>query len=163
VKVAILMGSSSDLPVMEEASAMLRRFGVDFEMHIMSAHRTPDEVASFARSAREKGFSVIIAGAGMSAHLAGVVAAHTTLPVIGVPLSSSPLNGMDALLAMVQMPPGVPVATVSLGKAGAQNAALLAVEVLAIADEALRRKLGAHREDMKRKVLEQDAALPKPG
>jgi len=163
VKVAILMGSSSDLPVMEEASAMLRRFGVDFEMHIMSAHRTPDEVASFARSAREKGFSVIIAGAGMSAHLAGVVAAHTTLPVIGVPLSSSPLNGMDALLAMVQMPPGVPVATVSLGKAGAQNAALLAVEVLAIADEALRRKLEAHREDMKRKVLEQDAALPKPG
>ncbi|HPC48479.1 MAG TPA: 5-(carboxyamino)imidazole ribonucleotide mutase, partial [Deltaproteobacteria bacterium] len=89
MKVAILMGSSSDLPVMEEASAMLRRFGVDFEMHIMSAHRTPDEVASFARSAREKGFSVIIAGAGMSAHLAGVVAAHTTLPVIGVPLSSS--------------------------------------------------------------------------
>ncbi len=163
MKVAILMGSSSDLPVMEEASAMLRRFGVDFEMHIMSAHRTPDEVASFARSAREKGFSVIIAGAGMSAHLAGVVAAHTTLPVIGVPLSSSPLNGMDALLAMVQMPPGVPVATVSLGKAGAQNAALLAVEVLAIADEALRRKLEAHREDMKRKVLEQDAALPKPG
>jgi len=159
MKVAVLMGSPSDLPVMEEARALLDRFGVDCEMRIMSAHRSPEEVASFARSARERGVSVVIAGAGMAAHLAGVVAAHTTLPVIGVPVASSPLGGLDALLSMVQMPPGVPVATVSVGKAGAKNAALLAVEILALGDEGLRKTLDAYREDMRRQVLEEDAKL----
>lgn len=161
MKVAIIMGSSSDVPVMEEATSVLRQFGLECEMRIMSAHRTPGEVARFASSARDNGFSVIIAGAGMAAHLAGVIAAHTTLPVIGVPLDASPLNGMDALLAMVQMPPGIPVATVSIGKAGAKNAALLAVQILSLTDASLRAKLDAYREDMRRSVLEQDAAIPK--
>lgn len=159
MKVAILMGSKSDLPVMEEAAAVLRQFGLQHEMRIMSAHRTPDEVMSFAKAARDDGYSMIIAGAGMAAHLAGVIAAHTTLPVIAVPIASSSLNGMDALLAMVQMPPGVPVATMGIGKAGAKNAALLAVEILALASEGLARKLDQYRADMRRTVIEEDAGI----
>ncbi|MCU0577053.1 MAG: 5-(carboxyamino)imidazole ribonucleotide mutase [Desulfobacterota bacterium] len=159
MKVAILMGSKSDLTVMEESAAMLRQFGIAYEMRIMSAHRTPDEVMKFSRDARDNGFSVIIAGAGMAAHLAGVIAAHTTLPVIGVPIASSPLNGMDALLAMVQMPPGVPVATVSIGKAGARNAALLALEILALNNGGVLKKLDQYRSDMRRTVLEEDDSI----
>jgi phosphoribosylaminoimidazole carboxylase PurE protein len=159
MKVAILMGSKSDLSVMEEAAAVLKQFGVQHEMRIMSAHRTPEEVMAFTKAARDNGFSVIIAGAGMAAHLAGVIAAHTTLPVIAVPIASSPLGGMDSLLAMVQMPPGIPVATVSIGKPGAKNAALLAIEMLSLASEALRGKLDQYRSDMRRTVLEEDAGI----
>ena len=159
MKVAVLMGSKSDLSIMEEASAVLKQFSIDCEMRIMSAHRTPDEVLAFSRDAKANGFSVIIAGAGMAAHLAGVIAAHTTLPVIGVPIASSSLNGMDALLAMVQMPPGVPVATVSVGKAGAKNAALLAVEILALNNEGLQKRLAQYRSDMRKTVLEEDDSI----
>jgi phosphoribosylaminoimidazole carboxylase PurE protein len=128
-------------------------------MRIMSAHRTPEEVLAFSKDAKANGFSVIIAGAGMAAHLAGVVAAHTTLPVIGVPIASSSLGGLDALLAMVQMPPGVPVATMGIGKAGAKNAALLAIEILALNDEALRKRLAQYRSDMRKTVLEEDDSI----
>ena len=159
MKVAVLMGSKSDLSIMEEASAVLKQFSIDCEMRIMSAHRTPDEVLAFSRDAKANGFSVVIAGAGMAAHLAGVIAAHTTLPVIGVPIASSSLNGMDALLAMVQMPPGVPVATVSVGKAGAKNAALLAVEILALNNEGLQKRLAQYRSDMRKTVLEEDDSI----
>ena len=159
MKVAVLMGSKSDLTVMEESAATLKQFGLDCEMRIMSAHRTPEEVLAFSKDAKANGFSVIIAGAGMAAHLAGVVAAHTTLPVIGVPIASSSLGGLDALLAMVQMPPGVPVATMGIGKAGAKNAALLAVEILALNDEALRKKLAQYRSGMRKTVLEEDDSI----
>jgi len=159
MKVAVLMGSKSDLTVMEESAATLKQFGLDCEMRIMSAHRTPEEVLTFSKDAKANGFSVIIAGAGMAAHLAGVVAAHTTLPVIGVPIASSSLGGLDALLAMVQMPPGVPVATMGIGKAGAKNAALLAVEILALNDEALRKRLAQYRSDMRKTVLEEDDSI----
>jgi len=159
MKVAILTGSKSDLPVMEEAAAMLRQFGVQHEMRIMSAHRTPEEAMAFTRAARDNGFSMIIAGAGMAAHLAGVIAAHTTLPVIAVPIASSTLGGLDALLAMVQMPPGVPVATMGIGKPGAKNAALLAVEILALSDEGLAKKLDQYRTDMRRTVTEEDESI----
>lgn len=159
MKVAVLMGSKSDLTVMEESAATLKQFGLDCEMRIMSAHRSPEEVLTFSKDAKANGFSVIIAGAGMAAHLAGVVAAHTTLPVIGVPIASSSLGGLDALLAMVQMPPGVPVATMGIGKAGAKNAALLAVEILALNDEALRKKLAQYRSDMRMTVLEEDYSI----
>ena len=161
MKVAVLMGSKSDLPVMEESAAILRQFGVSFEMRILSAHRTPDEVASIARTARENGLSAIIAGAGMSAHLAGVIAAHTTLPVIAVPIDASSLGGLDALLAMVQMPPGIPVATMGIGKAGAKNAALLALSIRSIADAGIREKLDAYRSDLKKAVLEADEGVRK--
>ncbi len=161
MKVAVLMGSKSDLPVMEESAAILRQFGVSFEMRILSAHRTPDEVASIARTARENGLSAIIAGAGMSAHLAGVIAAHTTLPVIAVPIDASSLGGLDALLAMVQMPPGIPVATMGIGKAGAKNAALLALSILSLADAGIREKLDAYRSDLKKAVLEADEGVRK--
>ena len=159
MKVAVLMGSKSDLTVMEESAATLKQFGLDCVVRIMSAHRTPEEVLSFSKDAKANGFSVIIAGAGMAAHLAGVVAAHTTLPVIGVPIASSSLGGLDALLAMVQMPPGVPVATMGIGKAGAKNAALLAVEILALNDEALRKRLAQYRSDMRKTVLEEDDSI----
>ncbi len=159
MKVAVLMGSKSDLTVMEESAATLKQFGLDCEMRIMSAHRTPEEVLAFSKDAKTNGFSVIIAGAGMAAHLAGVIAAHTTLPVIGVPIASSSLGGLDALLAMVQMPPGVPVATMGIGKAGAKNAALLAVEILALNDEALRKRLAQYRSDMRKTVLEEDDSI----
>lgn len=161
MKIAVLMGSKSDLSVMEESAAILRQFGVPFEMRILSAHRTPDEVASLARTAREKGFAAIIAGAGMSAHLAGVIAAHTTLPVIAVPIDASALSGLDALLSMVQMPPGIPVATMGIGKAGAKNAALLALSILSLADAGIKEKLDLYRCDMKKDVLEADEGIRK--
>lgn len=161
MKIAVIMGSKSDLPVLEECVAVLRQFGIPFEMRILSAHRTPDEVADFARSAKENGFGAIIAGAGMSAHLAGVIAAHTTLPVIGVPIDSSSLNGMDALLSMAQLPPGIPVATMGIGKAGAKNAALFAAEILATSQPELLERLALHRKDMKKGVLEADESVKK--
>jgi len=144
-KVAVLMGSDSDLPVMREAVEMLRRFEVPCDVRVLSAHRSPEVTADFARSARGEGFACIIAGAGGAAHLAGVVAAHTSLPVIGVPLAASDLGGLDALLATVQMPAGVPVATVAVGKAGARNAGLLAVEILALSDNGLCERLDEYR------------------
>lgn len=149
-KVAIVMGSGSDRPVMEKAGQMLEEFGVDHETRVMSAHKTPDEAISFAASAAANGFSVIIAGAGKAAHLAGVMAAKSLLPVIGVPINAS-LDGMDALLATVQMPTGIPVATVAID--GASNAALLAIAILAIGDEELTVRLEQFREDLAEKTL----------
>ena len=156
-KVGILLGSDSDLPVVERAFEVLRELDIPFEAHIYSAHRTPAEAADFTKGAREAGFGVLIAAAGMAAHLAGAVAANTTLPVIGIPCKSSVLDGMDALLSTVQMPSGIPVATVAIG--GAANAALLAAEILAVSDDALAAKLIAKRESDKAKVLAKDAAL----
>ena len=156
-KVGILLGSDSDLPIVERAFEVLRELDIPFEAHIYSAHRTPKEAADFTSGAREAGFGVLIAAAGMAAHLAGAVAANTTLPVIGIPCKSSVLDGMDALLSTVQMPSGIPVATVAIG--GAANAALLAAEILAVSDEALAEKLIAKRESDKAKVLAKDAAL----
>jgi phosphoribosylaminoimidazole carboxylase PurE protein len=155
-KVAVLMGSDADLPVMQEAVEMLGRFGVPCEVRVLSAHRSPEAVAEFARTAGKRGFACVIAGAGGAAHLAGAVAAHTTLPVIGVPLVTGELGGMDALLATVQMPAGVPVATVAVGKAGATNAALLAVEILAVTDESLRDRLEAFRREQAQAVADKD-------
>jgi 5-(carboxyamino)imidazole ribonucleotide mutase len=145
-KVAILMGSASDRDTMAPAADTLARYGVEADVRIMSAHRTPAVVAEFASSARANGYSAIICGAGLAAHLAGAVAAHTTLPVIGVPLASGALNGVDALYATVQMPKGIPVATVAIG--GAMNAALLAVQMLAVTDDDLTKELLRHREEM---------------
>jgi phosphoribosylaminoimidazole carboxylase PurE protein len=159
MKVAVLMGSKSDLGVMEECAAILRQFGIDYEMRILSAHRTPEEVVHFSQKAQENGFSAIIAGAGMAAHLAGVIASHTLLPVIGVPIDSSSLGGLDALLSMVQMPPGIPVAVMGIGKAGARNAALLAAEMLSLKDESLRARLRQYRQDIMKAVLEEDDNL----
>jgi len=156
MKVAVLMGSKSDLTVMEESAAILKQFGIRHEIRILSAHRTPGEVIAFSTSAQENGFSVIIAGAGMAAHLAGIIAAHTLLPVIAVPINSSSLGGIDSLLAMVQMPPGVPVATMGIGKPGAKNAALLAVQMLSFKDESLLARLKQYRHDMAKTVLEED-------
>ena len=156
-KVGIIMGSDSDLPVIRKAADTLSAFGVPFEVHIMSAHRTPDAAAAFARSARENGFGAIIAAAGMAAHLAGVIAAYTTLPVIGVPCKSNQLDGMDALLSTVMMPSGIPVATVAIG--GAVNAALLCCEIFAVTDEALAEKLLAKRRKDEATVLEKNAAV----
>jgi phosphoribosylaminoimidazole carboxylase, PurE protein len=149
-KVAIMMGSDSDLPTMEEAVKVLREYGVDCEVKILSAHRSPDDTAKFAKNARKKGFSVIIAGAGGAAHLAGVVASHTTLPVIGVPMDTKELKGIDSLLSTVQMPSGVPVATVAIGKTGAKNAAILALQILGVSDKAMEKKL----ENLKRSLVE---------
>ncbi len=156
-KVAIIMGSDSDLPVVEKAIEKLDEYGVPFEVHVYSAHRTPEEARNFACNAGEKGFGVIIAAAGKAAHLAGALAANTTLPVIGIPIKSSALDGMDALLSTVQMPPGIPVATVAID--GAANAALLAMEILALSDDALAAKLAKARRKEAAKVLEKDAAL----
>jgi phosphoribosylaminoimidazole carboxylase PurE protein len=144
--VGILMGSKSDLPRMEPASKVLEELGIPHEVHVMSAHRTPEKVAEYSRDAEANGLRVLIAGAGMAAHLAGAVAAHSLLPVIGVPLDGSALNGFDALLATVQMPPGIPVATVAVGSAGAKNAAVLAARILALSDEGIAERLRAHRE-----------------
>jgi phosphoribosylaminoimidazole carboxylase PurE protein len=161
LKVWIAMGSDSDLPVMEEAARTLDSFGIPYEIDVTSAHRTPHETARLAAGLEDGGFGVAILGAGHAAHLAGVVAAHTTLPVIGVPLPSSALQGLDALLSTVQMPGGVPVATVAIGKSGAQNAAILAAQILAIGDPALRARLRQHKDDMARKVMEKNRALKK--
>ena len=157
-KVAILMGSDSDLPVVRRAADTLLSFGVPFEMHVYSAHRTPEEARNFACNARAAGFGAIIAAAGMAAHLAGAIAANTTLPVIGIPLRSTAFsNGIDALLATVQMPSGIPVATVAVD--GAVNAALLSIQILAVSDPELARKLDAKRKADSARVLEKDAAL----
>ena len=155
--VLIAMGSESDLPQVKPAAEMLRELGVPHEMHIASAHRTPDRAIALARDARKRGLRVIIAAAGGAAHLAGVLAAHTTLPVIGLPIASGPLGGMDALLSTVQMPKGVPVATVAIN--GAENAALLAAEILAIEDLGLAQRLAKMREEMAQKVEAAGAAL----
>ncbi len=151
-QVSVIMGSKSDLKIMEKATAILKDFGVSYEVKVLSAHRSPEMTAQFAKSARERGVRVIIAGAGMAAHLAGVVASHTTLPVIGVPIDSSSLKGLDALLATVQMPPGIPVATMGIGKAGAKNAALFAIEMLGVEDDTLKAKLDEFREKQEEKI-----------
>lgn len=156
-KVGILMGSDSDLPIIKKATDMLTTLGIPFEVHVYSAHRTPDEARDFSRNARENGFGVIIAAAGMAAHLAGAVAANTTLPVIGIPCKSTVLDGMDALLATVQMPTGIPVATVAIN--GAANAALLAAQIIAVEDKDLADKLDEKRKADAAKVLEKDAAI----
>ncbi len=157
-KVAIIMGSDSDLPVVQKAADTLRTFGVPYEMHVYSAHRTPEQARDFSANARRNGFGVIIAAAGMAAHLAGALAANTTLPVIGIPMKSTTFtNGIDALLSTVQMPSGIPVATVAVD--GAVNAALLAIEMLAITEEDLAAKLDAKRQADAEKVLAKDAAL----
>ena len=156
-KVAVVMGSDSDLPVVKPALDRLASFGVPVEVRVMSAHRTPRIACAFAAAARENGFGAIIAAAGKAAHLAGVLAAHTTLPVIGIPVKSSTLDGLDALLATVQMPAGIPVATVAID--GADNAAILAVEMLALADEALADKLVEMKQEMEQAVVEKDQKL----
>lgn len=156
-KAAVIMGSDSDLPIVQKATDTLKAFGVPFEVHIYSAHRTPDQTAAFARGARENGFGVIIAAAGMAAHLAGVIAANTTLPVIGIPCKGGAMDGLDALLATVQMPSGIPVATVALN--GGVNAALLAVQILAVEDAGLAEKLDEKRRADAENVLKKDAAV----
>lgn len=156
-KVGIVMGSDSDLPILRKAMDTLASLGIPYEAHIYSAHRTPEEARDFARNARANGFGAIIAAAGMAAHLAGAIAANTTLPVIGIPCQSSVLDGMDALLSTVQMPTGIPVATVAIN--GGANAALLCAQILAVEDAALAAKLDAKRAEDARKVLEKDAAL----
>ena len=161
MKVLILMGSESDLPVMNEAAELLSHLGVKAEMAVASAHRTPERVTALVRGAERKGADVIIAGAGMAAHLAGAVAAQTLLPVIGVPINSSPLGGLDALLSTVQMPPGVPVATVAIGKAGAKNAAILAAQIISRSDKALGRKLRAYRKRQAQEITKKAEGLGK--
>ena len=156
-KIAIIMGSDSDLPVLEGAIKTLNQFDVPCEVRVLSAHRTPIEAADFARSAREKGFGAIIAAAGKAAHLAGAMAAGTTLPVIGIPVKSSTLDGLDALRSTVQRPSGMPVATVAID--GAVNAALLAIQILAVSDEALAEKLAAYRKEASDKVLAKDQKI----
>jgi len=152
--VGIIMGSISDREIMRETGLMLKALEVPFETTILSAHRTPDETTAYARKAEKRGLRVLIAGAGGAAHLAGVVTSHTLLPVIGVPIDSGPLNGLDALLSTVQMPGGLPVATVSIGKAGAKNAAILAAEILATGDRELKARLVKYRKSLARAVLD---------
>ncbi len=156
-KVAVIMGSDSDLPVVKGAIDKLKAFDIPVEVHVMSAHRTPAAAAAFASGAKENGFGVIIAAAGKAAHLAGVLAAHTTLPVIGIPIKSSTLDGLDALLATVQMPSGIPVATVAID--GSENAAILAAQMLALSDESLAQQLSQMKQEMEQKVLEKDRKL----
>ncbi len=156
-KVAIIMGSDSDLPIVQKGVDVLKSFGVPYEVHVYSAHRTPFEAGEFASTAEQKGFGVLIAAAGMAAHLAGAIAARTTLPVIGIPCKSSALDGLDALLSTVQMPTGVPVATVAINGAG--NAALLAVQILALSDDDLAKKLKDKKESDRIKALEKDAKI----
>ncbi len=157
--VGILMGSDSDLPVMQEAAAMLQEFGIEYEMTIASAHRTPKKVIEYSQSAERRGIKVIIAGAGWAAHLAGVIASQTMLPVIGVPIDSSPLKGIDALLSVVQMPGGVPVATMSLGKAGAKNAGVFAAQIISIGDVKVANRLKVFKVEMERDVEEKAKRL----
>ena len=156
-KVAIIMGSDSDRPIVQKAMDKLASFGISYETHIFSAHRTPVQAAAFAKSARENGFGVLIAAAGMAAHLAGALAAQSTLPIIGIPVKSSTFDGLDALLSTVQMPSGMPVATVAIN--GAENAAILAAQILALSDDDLAEKLVKMREDMTAAVLKKEAAL----
>ena len=152
IKVAIIMGSQTDLETMNESANVLKQFGVEYEMHVLSAHRTPKEVAEYSEAARDKGIKIIIAGAGAAAALPGVIAAHTTLPVIGVPMDATSLKGIDALLSIAQMPGGIPVACMAIGKAGAKNAGILAVEILAVTDKTLEKKLVTYKKDMADKV-----------
>jgi len=156
-KIGIVMGSDSDLPIVSKAVDMLKGFGVPYEVHVFSAHRTPVEAREFSLNARKNGFGAIIAAAGMAAHLAGAIAANTTVPVVGIPIKSGDLGGMDALLATVQMPTGIPVATVAIN--GAANAALLCIQMLSIEDKELADKLDAKRADDAKKVLEKNAAI----
>jgi len=156
--VSIVMGSDSDLEIMREAARALDEFGITYEMDVTSAHRSPDRTADYARNAASNGIRVIIAGAGGAAHLAGVIAAHTILPVIGVPIPSS-LQGMDSLLATVQMPAGIPVATVAIGKSGATNAGILAAQILGLAEESIAKKLRAHKEKLARGVEEKSKKM----
>lgn len=156
--VSIAMGSDSDLEIMREAAKALEDFGITYEIDVTSAHRSPDRTAEFARKAADRGIRVIIAGAGGAAHLAGVIAAHTTLPVIGVPIPSV-LNGLDSLLATVQMPAGIPVATVAIGKAGATNAGILAAQIIALGSTAMAKKLEAHKEKLANSVEEKSKKL----
>ena len=158
-QVAILMGSDSDWETMSAASKRLEAFGIGCDVHVMSAHRTPERVAEYARSAPARGIKVFICGAGAAAHLAGAVAAQTTLPVIGVPLDGSSLKGLDALLATVQMPKGVPVATVAIGAGGAENAAILAAQIIALSDSSLADKLVAFKKELEEKAIAADAKL----
>jgi phosphoribosylaminoimidazole carboxylase PurE protein len=160
-RIGILMGSDSDLPVMAEVARVLEDYGVAYDMRVLSAHRTPDAAARYAKTAADRGIEVLIAGAGGAAHLAGALAAHSTLPVIGVPLAGSPLSGFDSLLSTVQMPPGVPVATVGVGPMGAKNAGHLAVQILSVGDAALRRALQERRKAMAEDVLARSKALPR--
>lgn len=157
--VGIVMGSDSDLPVMQGCVDFFKKMDIPFEITVASAHRSPARAVEYASSARDRGLKIIIAAAGMAAHLAGVLAAHTTLPVIGVPVDSSSLNGLDALLSTVQMPPGVPVATMGIGKAGAKNAAILAAQILALADDKLADRLVAFKKEMAREVEEKAQRL----
>ena len=158
-QVSIVMGSDSDLEIMREASKALDEFGIAYEIDVTSAHRSPDRTADFARKASDRGIRVIIAGAGGAAHLAGVIAAHTTLPVIGVPIPSTSLNGMDSLLSTVQMPAGIPVATVAIGKPGATNAGILAAQMIALADASVAKRMDAHKEKLARGVEEKSKKL----
>ena len=153
-KIAIVMGSQSDLETMNEAVNLLKEFKADYEVRVLSAHRTPDEVAKFAKDARKDGVKVIIAGAGGAAALAGSIAAHTTLPVIGVPMETSSLKGLDSLLSTVQMPGGVPVASMAIGKAGAKNSAIFALEILGISDKEIEKKLDNYKKALAKKVKE---------
>ena len=157
--VGIVMGSDSDWPLLQKGAETLREFGVPFEVRVMSAHRTPDVAAAYATAAEGRGLQVLISAAGGAAHLGGVLAAHTVLPVIGVPVAGGALNGLDSLLATVQMPAGIPVATVTLGSAGPVNAALVAVQILALANPELRKKFHAYKVKLRRKVTEGDAKV----
>ena len=157
--IAIVMGSDSDFQIIRECMVILARYNVAYETHILSAHRTPNEVRLFSQNAHKKGIKVIIAGAGGAAHLAGVIASHTILPVIGIPIASSDLNGLDSLLSTVQMPSGIPVATVAIGKAGAHNAALLALQILAISNKRIQLLLKKHKSDLVKKVKAKNSKL----
>ncbi|MBR2873069.1 MAG: 5-(carboxyamino)imidazole ribonucleotide mutase [Lentisphaeria bacterium] len=159
IPVAIVMGSKSDLDIVQGAFDILDKFGVKFTARVLSAHRTPAEAAEFAANAENNGYKVIICAAGMAAHLGGVIAAHTVLPVVGIPVASAPFNGMDALFSIVQMPPGIPVAAVTAGKAGGKNAALYAISILALNDQELAEKLHNFRKEQQAQVLAADAEL----
>ena len=161
--VGIIMGSDSDLQVMQEAANILKQFEISYEIGVYSAHRSPHRTADYVKSAHERGLKIIIAGAGGSAHLAGVSAAETTLPVIGVPIDSSPLSGLDSLLSTVQMPPGVPVATMGVGKSGATNAGIFAVQILALEDEKLMKRLVAYKDRLEKSVAEKSKKMQEQG
>ena len=160
VAVGIVLGSASDWPEVEPAALLLKEWGIPFEVVVASAHRAPERVQAYAREAAGRGVKVIIAAAGMAAHLAGVLAAETVLPVIGVPMAGSPLQGLDSLLSTVQMPPGVPVATMAIGRAGAQNAAVFATQILALSDPRLRQVLAQHKRDLEGQVARQAEKIP---
>jgi len=158
-QVLVLMGSDSDFPIMEETVKVFEHFSVEYRIAVASAHRTPERVTRLVREAEKSGAEAIIAGAGMAAHLAGFIAAHTLLPVIGVPLSSSSLDGLDALLSTVQMPPGIPVATMSIGKPGARNAAIFVLEMLAVRDPRVRKGLSLFRQNLRKEVEKKDRSI----